>query len=379
MTEPIPYGRQSIDDADVEAVVTALRSDWLTTGPEVGRFEAAVAARAGVAHATSVTSGTAALHVAYAAAGIGPGDEVVTTPLTFVATAATAALLGASVTFADVDPATGNLDPKAAEAAMTERTRVVTAVDFAGVPVDAAAFRELTRRRGALFLEDAAHSIGSTLDDAPVGSLADLTTFSFFPTKNLTTTEGGAVVTDDDALAAGAFRFKNHGLVRDRALQRCPDEGPWHQEVHAFGLNYRLPDVLAALGTSQLSRLDAFVARRAEVKAAYDAAFADLDGVDLPGCPAGAVPAWHLYPLRVPAQRRRAIFEALHAAGIKVQVNYIPAYWHPVFEDLGYRRGMCPNAEEYYRREISLPMFPGLSDADVDRVIDAVRRVHATA
>jgi UDP-4-amino-4,6-dideoxy-N-acetyl-beta-L-altrosamine transaminase len=373
----LPYGRQSIDDDDVAAAVAALRSDWLTTGPEVDRFEAAVAARAGVAHAVSVTSGTAALHVAYAATGIGPGDQVVTTPLTFVATAAAAALHGAEIVFADVDATTGNLDPAAAEAAVTDRTRVVAAVDYAGVPVDAPAFRDLAVRNDLVFLEDAAHSIGSTLDGAQVGSLADITTYSFFPTKNLTTAEGGAVVTASDELAVRARAFKNHGLVRDRSLQRYPDEGPWHQEVHAFGLNYRLPDVLAAIGTSQLKRLDAFVARRAEIKAQYDAAFAELDGVDIPFVPAGAMPAYHLYPLRVPAERRRAIFTSLREQGIGVQVNYIPAYWHPVFEDLGYRRGMCPVAEDYYRREISLPMFPGLTEADIERVIAAVRRAHA--
>lgn len=369
----LPYGRQSIDASDIAAVTDALNSDWLTTGPEVERFETAVAARAGVDHAVSVTSGTAALHVAYAAAGIEPGDEVITTPLTFVATAATAALLGAKIVFADVDPATGNLDPSAVEAAVTERTRVVAGVDYAGVPVDAPALRGITSRHDLLLLEDAAHSIGSTLDGAPVGSLADLTTYSFFPTKNLTTTEGGAVVTADAELAARAVSFKNHGLVRDRAMQRYPDEGPWHQEVHAFGLNYRLPDVLCALGTSQLERLDQFVARRAEIKAAYDEALGDLEGVDIPVAPQGAAPAWHLYPLRVPAERRRAIFDSLREQGIGVQVNYIPAYWHPVFEDLGYQRGMCPVAEDYYRREISLPMFPALTDSDVERVIEATR------
>lgn len=369
----LPYGRQSIDDGDVAAVVDALRSDWLTTGPEVDRFEAAVAKRAGVPHAVSVTSGTAALHVGYAAAGIEPGDEVVTTPLTFVATAAAAALHGAKIVFADVDAKTGNLDPAAAEAAVTERTRVVAGVDYAGVTVDAPALRQLASRRGLIFLEDAAHSIGSTLNGSPVGSLADITTYSFFPTKNLTTAEGGAVVTASDELARRARLFKNHGLVRDKGLQRYPDEGPWHQEVHQFGLNYRLPDVLAALGTSQLARLDRFVARRAQIKAQYDAAFADFDGIETPFVPEGASPAFHLYPLRVPVERRRSIFESLREQGIGVQVNYIPAYWHPVFEDLGYRRGMCPVAENYYRREISLPMFPDLTDGDVERVIDSVR------
>ncbi|MCL2794548.1 MAG: DegT/DnrJ/EryC1/StrS aminotransferase family protein [Microbacteriaceae bacterium] len=370
----LPYGRQSISDEDVEAAVTTLRSDWLTTGPEVAKFEAAIAARAGVPHAVSVTSGTAALHVAYAAADIQPGDEVVTTPLTFVATAAGAALHGAKIVFADVDPVTGNLDPAAAEAAVTDRTRVVAAVDYAGVPVDAPAFRDLASRKGVLFLEDAAHSIGSTLDGVPVGALADITTYSFFPTKNMTTAEGGAVVTANDELAARARAFKNHGLVRERELMRYPDEGPWHQEVHSFGLNYRLPDVLCAVGTSQLERLDQFVARRAAVKAAYDAAFAEIADVEVPFAPSNAAPAWHLYPLRVPAARRREIFESLREQGVGVQVNYIPAYWHPVFEDLGYKRGMCPVAEDYYAREISLPMFPGLTDGDVEFVIDSLRK-----
>lgn len=373
----LPYGRHSIEASDVEAVTEALRSDWLTTGPEVDQFEKAVAERAAVDHAVSVTSGTAALHVAYAAAGIKPGDEIVTTPLTFVATAAGAALHGAKVRFADVDPATGNLEPAAAEALVTDRTKVVSGVDYAGVPVDSVALRDLAQRHDLLFLEDAAHSIGSTAHGKPIGSLADITTFSFFPTKNLTTAEGGAVVTPDADLAARARSFKNHGLVRDRSKQRYPDEGPWHQEVHDFGLNYRLPDVLCALGTNQLARLDQFVARRAEVKKAYDAALGDLDGVELPFQSEGTEPAWHLYPLRVPAERRRAIFESMREQGIGVQVNYIPAYWHPVFEDMGYKRGMCPVAEDYYRREISLPMFPGLTDSDVERVIEVTRKAVA--
>ncbi len=375
----LPYGRQSINDDDVAAVTRALGSDWLTTGPEVDRFEESIAERTHAAHAISVTSGTAALHLAYAAAGVGAGDEVITTPMTFVATAATAAVFGAKIVFADVDPKTGNLDPAAAEAAVTPNTKVIAGVDYAGVPVEADALRALAEKNDALFLEDAAHSIGSRRNGKPVGSLAHMTSFSFFPTKNLTTAEGGALVTDNEELATRARRFKNHGLVRDKELQRYPDEGPWHQEVHSFGINYRLPDVLCALGSSQLQRLESFVARRAEIKRIYDEALANLDGVDIPFAPEGAEPAWHLYPLRVPAERRRAIFESLREQGIGVQVNYIPAYWHPVFEDLGYKRGMCPVAEDFYRREISLPMFPGLTDADVERVIEAVRKAVATA
>ena len=370
----LPYGRQSIDQRDVDAVVGALTSDWLTTGPAVEAFERDLATHAGGVPTVSVTSGTAALHVAYAAAEVGPGDEVVTSPLTFVATAAGATLLGATVIFADVEEDTGNLDPDAAAAAVTSRTKVVTTVDYAGLPGDVERLAEVASRAGAYLVEDAAHSIGGTYHGRPVGTLADLTTFSFFPTKNLTTAEGGAVSSPHPEVLERARRFKNHGLVRDRALQRTPDEGPWHQEVHSFGLNYRLPDVLCALGSAQLARLPGFVRRRAEIHARYDAALADVDGVRTPAKRPGTEPAWHLYPLRVRDGRRRALFEHLRGAGIGVQVNYIPAYWHPVFEDLGYRRGMCPNAEAYYAQEVSLPLFADLTDGQVDGVVEEIRK-----
>jgi len=373
----LPYGRQSVDEADIAAVTAVLRGDWLTTGPAVARFEEDLAGWTGGNQAVSVTSGTAALHVAYAAARVGPGDRVVTTPMTFVATASTAAMLGATVVFADVSEDTGNLDPAAVKAVVDERTRVVAAVDYGGHPVDAGPLAAAAHAHGALLLEDAAHSIGSTWHGAPVGALADLTTFSFFPTKNLTTAEGGAVVSPDDALLERARRFRTIGLVRDRERMRDPDEGPWHQEVHEFGLNYRLPDVLAALGSSQLRRLAGFKARRAALHDRYDAALADVPELRLPARRDGADPAWHLYTLRVLDGRRRQLFEHLRAAGIGVQVNYLPVYWHPVFADLGYRRGLCPVAEEYYRQEVSLPLFPDLGDDQVDRVVDVVRAFFA--
>ncbi|WIX80469.1 aminotransferase class I/II-fold pyridoxal phosphate-dependent enzyme [Amycolatopsis carbonis] len=373
MPEFLPYGRQSVTDEDVAAVTEVLRGDWLTTGPAVARFEADLALHTGGVPAVAVTSGTAALHVAYAAAALVPGDEVVASPMTFVATAATAALHGAKVVFADVEPDTGNLAVEAAAAAVTERTKVVAAVDYAGHPAELDALADVAHHAGALLLEDAAHSVGGSWQGRAVGSLADLTTFSFFPTKNLTTAEGGAVVTASPELLQRAQAFRNHGLVRDKALQRYPDEGGWHQEVHEFGLNYRLPDVLCALGSSQLTRLAEFKKRRAEIHARYNAALADVSGVLTPPSRPGADPVWHLYPLRVLDGRRRALFDHLRGLGIGVQVNYIPAYWHPVFEDLGYRRGLCPNAEAYYEQELSLPLFPSLTDADVDRVVDGVR------
>jgi dTDP-4-amino-4,6-dideoxygalactose transaminase len=369
----IPYGRQSVDDDDVAAVAAVLRGDWLTTGPAVDAFEADLSVVAGGPAAVTVTSGTAALHTAYAAAGIGPGDEIVTTPLTFVATASCAAILGGTVVFADVSEDTGNLDPAAVTAAMTDRTRVVAGVDYAGHPIDADPLADLAHARGALLLEDAAHSIGSRWHGRPVGSLADLTTFSFFPTKNLTTAEGGAVVSADAELVRRARTFRTIGLVRDRDRQRYPDEGPWHQEVHEFGVNYRLPDVLCALGSSQLRRLPSFALRRRQIHARYDAALAGIPELRTPVTRSGAEPVWHLYPLRVLDGRRRALFEHLRAEGVGVQVNYVPAYWHPVFEDRGYRRGLCPVAETYYAQEIALPLYPDLADADVDRVAELVR------
>jgi dTDP-4-amino-4,6-dideoxygalactose transaminase len=370
----LPYGRQSIDQSDVEAVVAALGSDWLTTGPRVAQFEADIEAIAG-APAVTVTNGTTALHTAYAAAGVGPGDEVVTTPMTFVATASSAALLGAKIVFADVEDETANLDPAAVEALTTGRTKAIAAVDYAGHPAEYDALRKISEGAGAVLIGDAAHSIGTTYHGRPVGTLADLTTFSFFPTKNLTTAEGGAVASIRPDLLQRARTFRTIGLVRDKNVMRYPDEGPWHQEVHEFGNNYRLPDVLCALGSSQLKRLAAFKARRQQLTARYDELLADVPGLRLPIQREGVDPLRHLYPVRVLGGRRREVFERMREAGIGVQVNYIPVYWHPVFEDLGYQRGMCPVAEAFYAEELSLPLFVDLSDADQDRVVEALRTI----
>ena len=370
----LPYGRQSISEEDIAAVVDVLRGDWLTTGPSVALFEEAIGRLSGRHRAVSTTSGTAALHTAYAAAGVAAGDEVVTTPMTFVATASTASILGASVVFADVDPDTALLDPKSAAAAITGRTRVLAAVDYAGHPADYGELQKVADTVGALTLADAAHSIGGTLHGRPVGDLADITAFSFFPTKNLTTGEGGAAVFKDPQLGQRAHEFHFIGLVRDPARFEIDGEGPWHQEVHEFGLNYRLTDIGAALGLAQLTRLAAFKKRRAEIVARYNSALVAVDGVRTPVTRAGADPVWHLYPLRVLGGRRREVFEKMRADGIGVQVNYMPVYWHPVYANAGYRRGMCPNAEAFYAEELSLPLFPDLTDAQVDLVIETLIR-----
>lgn len=369
----IPYGRQSVNDDDIAAVVEALRSDWLTMGPMVSSFEAAIAERAGTTDAVAVSSGTAALHAAYAATGITQGDEVITSPMTFVATAGTAVMQGAKIVFADIQPDTGNIDPESVSALITPRTRVVSAVDYAGHPADLDELVDIAHSNDALLLEDAAHSIASLYRGRPVGSIADITTFSFFPTKNLTTAEGGAVVSTEDRLLDRARKFRMHGLVRDRAQQRYPDEGPWHQEVHEFGLNYRLPDVLSALGTSQLTRLTAFKERRAKIFARYVDELSNVAELVLPTLRDYVDPMWHLFPIRVLDGQRRRVFDHLRENGVLVQVNYIPVYWHPVFEDLGYRRGMCPVAEQFYSEEISLPMYSALSEPDQERVIDTLR------
>lgn len=370
----LPYGRQTVSEADISAVADVLRSSWLTTGPVGPQFERAVGDVAGTRlPAVAVTSGTAALHVAYRAAQVEPGDVVVTTPLTFVSTASTASLLGATVKFADVCEDTGNIDPDAARAACDKRTKVLAAVDFAGHPCDAVRLREVAASFDALLLEDAAHSIGGSLNGEPVGSLADITTFSFFPTKHITTAEGGAIVTERADLAARAREFRSLGVNRDSDRFRERAAGEWWYEVSDLGLNYRLADVLAALGLSQLRQIAKFKARRQFIVDLYRQGLGDLEGLVLPGQREGVDPAWHLFPLRVRDGRRRALFDHLRSRGIGVQVNYIPVYWHPWYVDRGYRRGQCPVAERYYEQEISLPLYPSLSDEDVERVIADVR------
>lgn len=368
----LPYGRQSITEEDIQAVVDVLRGDWLTTGPAVSAFEARLGELAGGHRAVTATSGTAALHMAYAAAGVTAGDLVISTPMTFVATTAMASLLGARIEFADVEEDTALIDPAAVDAIADERTKVIAAVDYAGHPADYDRLAVTAARVGALVLDDAAHSIGSSYKGRPVGDLADLTTFSFFPTKNLTSGEGGAVVAKDAAIAQRAHEFHFIGLVREPERFRITSEGPWHQEVHEFGVNYRLTDIACALGLTQLARLERFKRRREEITRRYDDALAGVDGVRRPVQRDDVDIIRHLYPVRITHGRRREVFDKMRSAGIGVQVNYMPVYWHPVYADLGYRTGMCPNAEAFYAEELSLPIYPDLTDSQVDQVVDAL-------
>jgi dTDP-4-amino-4,6-dideoxygalactose transaminase len=363
----IPYGRHSINDQDITAVINALRSDWLTTGPVIEVFESALEKVVG-APCVSVSSGTAALHCAYAAIGLEPGDEVITPPITFIATQATAALFGATIVFADVKLDTANIDPRAVEAAITPRTKAIVAVDYAGNPAELDELRVIADKYRVFLIEDAAHSIGSIYKGQPVGSIADLTTFSFFPTKNLTTGEGGAVASIHPELLERAKRFARQGLVRNPMEFKLLNQGPWHQEVHDFGLNYRLPDILCALGLSQLDRLQIFKAKKKAIFQRYISELANAPGMDFPLENLNTDVNWHLFPARFDPEKREEIFSGLRKANIGVQVNYMPAYWHPVFKDLGFSRGMYPNSDTFYSREISLPLHPGLTEPEIDLI-----------
>jgi UDP-4-amino-4,6-dideoxy-N-acetyl-beta-L-altrosamine transaminase len=372
----IPYGRQWIDDDDVAAVGEALTSDFLTTGPAVGVFERGLVDATGVAHAVALSSGTSALHAMYHAAGLERGDEIVTSPLTFAGTANAAMYLGAKVRFVDVSPDTGNIDPAAVGAAIGPRTRFVVAIDFAGHPADYDALEEAAGPDIPI-LADAAHSLGATYRDRSVGKLARGTVLSFHPVKLITTGEGGAVLTDDRQLADRARTFRTHGIERTEEAQR--EHGGWWMEQVMLGFNYRMTDVQAALGTSQLRKMEPFLARRRAIAARYDAALASIDAIELPGRRGNVEPAWHLYAIRVrDAARRRPFFDELRRLGLGVQVHYIPVYWHPYYRDLGYQRGLCPIAEALYSRSVSIPMFPKLTDAELDRSIELVHQAART-
>ena len=367
----IHYGRHDIDEDDIAVVAEVLRGDWLTTGPSVDRFEADISAFIGGHGVVALSNGTAALHAAYAALGLGPGDEVITPPITFVATQAAAMHLGATPVFADVLEDTITLDPESVQRQITSRTRAIVAVDYAGHPAELDELRSIATDAEVALVEDAAHSLGSFYRGRPVGSIADLTTFSFYPTKNITTGEGGAVSGLDDALLTRARRFARQGLVRNRDEFQIAGPGAWHQEVHEIGLNYRLPDFNAALGSRQLTKLSSFKAKRAAVKARYDGNLSSSGDLRLPTQRSYVDPMWHLYPLRVPAEARAGIFARLRDAEVMVQVNYIPAYWHPALSHLA-PIGTCPVAEAFYESEISLPIHTQLGDGDIDRVCEIV-------
>jgi perosamine synthetase len=373
----LPYGRQSIDEDDIQSVVDILRSDWLTTGPKVAEFEESFAAYVGTKHAVSFSSGTAALHGAASAAGLQSGDEAITTPLTFCATANCVLYQGARPVFADVSPDTLNVDPEQVARKITSGTQAIIPVDYAGHPADLQYFMQLADKHGLIVIEDACHSLGAEYRGRRVGSIAHMTVFSFHPVKHVATGEGGMVATNDANLAEKLRRFRNHGITSD-ARQR-QTSGQWHYEMVALGFNYRLTDIACALGISQLKKLDANVARRRQIAAQYKLAFEGLS-ITLPLERADVSHAWHLYPVRMPLEMLSAargdIFRALRAENIGVNVHYIPVHLHPYYrKQLGCSEGQCPVAEDAYEQLISLPMFHGMTESDVQDVVAAVHKV----
>ena len=374
----LPYGRHQIRPEDVEAVLSALRSGWLTGGPALDAFEADLARRVGVAHAVGFSSGTAALHAAVAAAGLGPGDEAVTSPLTFCATANCLLYQGATPVFADVRADTLTLDPVEVQARLSPRTKAILPVDYAGHPADLVELRRLADRYDLVLIEDACHALGATVDGRPVGGLAHLTVFSFHPVKHVAAGEGGAVTTDDAGLAERLRRFRNHGLDRDPRAREAA--GDWVYDVDELGFNYRLGELGAALGRSQLARLDDNLARRRQLADRYNRELSDCPGLDTPFVGAGVEPAWHIYSIRLRLGDLRAdrgmVYRALRAEGIGVNVHYIPVTWLSLYRRrFGFRGGECPRVEAAYHRLLTLPLFPDMSDADAADVITAVRRV----
>lgn len=375
----LPYGHQIVNDEDVRSVVAALRSDWLTTGPAIARFEAAFAEVVGGRHAVAMSSGTAALHAAAHVAGIGPGDEVIVPALTFVASANCVRYMGGTVVFADVRPDTLAVDPRSVRELLTPRTKAIIGVDFTGQPCDIDDLLALAHGRGAVFIEDAAHAVGATYRNGRVGALADVTIFSFHPVKQMTTGEGGVALTEDSARAERMTTFRNHGITTDAHQREAT--GSWSYDMVELGYNYRLTDIQAALGSAQIPRLGGWLERRRAIAKRYARELRDVSEIELPVVLPDRTSGWHLFVIRLNLERlrvdRATVFRALRAENIGVNVHYIPVPWHSYYQRLGYVKGGWPVAEDAYERMLTLPLWPGMSDDDVADVVEAVRKVCA--
>ena len=376
----IYYGHQWIDEDDIKAVVETLRSDFITCGPKVSEMEKCLKKYTGAEHAVAVSSGTAALHCACVAAGIGPGDEVITTPLTFAASANCALYCGARPVFADVRLDTYNIDPNCIIEKITDKTKAIIAVDFTGQAVMIDEIRNICNDHHLIFIEDAAHSLATKYDGRQVGSLADLTTFSFHPVKTITGGEGGAVTTNDEELYKKTVLAHAHGITHDETIKKnAYHEGPWYYEQISLGYNYRITDFQAALIISQMNKLDYFKQRRKEIVRRYNDAFCDVPGVIIQKEIQQSDTCQHLYIIRLDMERlscsRRQFFDAMSAENVQCQIHYVPVYWFPYYQQLGYKRGLCPKAESIYESIMSIPLYPMMSDNDVVDVIHAVKKV----
>ena len=375
----IYYGHQYIDEADVEAVVDVLRNHDLTCGPKIKELEDKLCSVTGAKYGVVCSNGTAALHIACLAAGVGEGDEVITTPITFAASANCALYCGARPIFADIDPDTYNIDPRKVEEAITNRTKAVVAVDYTGQSVALDPLRDICRKHGLILIEDGAHVIGTKYKGRANGSISDMTTFSFHPVKTVTGGEGGAVMTNDETLYKKLLLYRSHGITRDTSLMEHEPEGPWYYEQVTLGYNYRMTDIQAALIVSQLDKLKMFSDRRKEIVARYDESFGKLPTLFVQKEIPESDTTRHLYILRIVPERltigRRQFFDALAAENVCCNVHYIPTYYFPYYEKMGYRRGLCPNAEKLYEEIISLPLYYAMTDEDVESVIEAVTKI----
>lgn len=370
----IPYGRQSINEEDIAAVVETLKSDFLTTGPKVQEFEEKMAEYTGVKYAVAVANGTAALHVACLAAGIGPGDEVITTPLTFAASANCVLYCGGKPVFADVDPDTYNIDPADIERKITEKTKAIIPVHFTGQPCDMDEIHQIAKKHGLVVIEDGAHALGAEYKGKIIGGLSDMTTISFHPVKHITTGEGGIVLTNNEEYYKRLSLFRTHGITRDANLM-TENEGDWYYQQRLLGYNYRISDIQCALGISQLKRLPEFLKKRKEIAGRYEEALLEMPEYKRPKQLENTKNSWHLYVIQTPEGRRKEIFDGLRKAGIGVNVHYIPVYKHPYYQENGYRAVSCKNVEKIYENLISLPIYPDLKAEEQEYVIEMLEKL----
>lgn len=379
--EPVQYGRQYIDDADIQAVTEVLKSPFLTCGPQIPALEKKFCELTGAKYAVAVSNGTAALHTACIAAGIGPGDEVITTPITFAASANCISYCGARPVFADIDPETYNIDPAAIETCITPNTKAVLPVHFTGQSVAYDEIAQICQKHGLLLIQDAAHAVGTRYKGKPIGSLGDMTCFSFHPVKTVTSGEGGIVTTDDETFYQKLLLARSHGITRDSSRMRRPSDDPWYYEMVSLGYNYRLTDMQAALLSSQLDKLSVFSARRKEIVKRYNEAFRDVDGIIVQKEIPESDTTRHLYIIQLDPDilscSRREFFDAMAAENIHCQVHYIPVHRLPYYRELGYPEGLCPNAERLYERILSIPLYYSLTDEQVEQVILAVQKICA--
>lgn len=375
----LAYGKQTIDNDDIKAVTDALKGDLITTGPTTALFEDAVAKYISSKYAVAVSNGTAALHAACFAAGIKKGDEVITTAMTFAASANCVLYQKAKPVFADIDPKTYNIDVASIEKQITKKTKAIIPVDYTGQPADLDEIMHLADKYDLIVIEDAAHSIGAEYKSRQIGSIADMTEFSFHPVKHITTGEGGVITTDNRELYEKLVLFRTHGITKDKGKMINQDEGSWYYEQQELGYNLRITDIQCALGISQLKKLDSFVARRREIADLYNTAFSKIDEIEVPFQENDRKSSWHLYVIQLKLEKlkatRKEIFNALRAENIGVHVHYIPVYYMPYYRNLGYQRGLCPNAENLYERIITLPLFPKMTNKDVNDVIEAISKV----